>query len=350
MTAQTTRFNYLQPQNQSALTQTLLSMITDGSSFMQQIKGPMQNVTGSYNISAHLCLPSASAQPKSVQFLTHGVGFDGYYWDLINGNSYVDGAALYGQATFFYDRIGVGQSSKPDPIQTVQTSLDVQIANMLIQKLRTGGMFGSYKFDQVVGVGHSYGSIVTEAVAAKYPKSLDAVILTGFSMNQTGLPPFLMGNDFGIASQVQPYRFSDLPNGYIYPSGPSALQQAFLHYPGFNPLLLAEVSTQQGGVATLGQFFTQNAVTQPAANFTGPVAIVNGAEDLPFCTGNCTYPSDKTAAPLKMLFPHACNTTSMNVPDSGHGINLQYNALNAYVFINQFLLDNGIAGKAPAGM
>lgn len=226
--------------------------------------------------------------------------------------------------------------------------MDLEIAHLLVQKLRAGGMFGDYRFEQVVGVGHSYGSIVTQGVAAKYPADFDAVVLTGFSQNSTGMPRFLTANDFGIAANAQPYRFAGLPNGYIYPQTASAFQTAFLHYPGFNPLLLAEVTTQQGGVATLGQLFSTMAVTKPATNFTGPVAIVNGLEDLPFCAGNCTYPTDKTAAPLKTLFPSARNTTSLNVPDSGHGINLQYNALSAYVFIDDFLLANGISGTAPA--
>lgn len=338
------KFNYDGPSNASMLTQTFINMTTPGSTFMKDIMGPTQTVSGTYNISAHLCLPSAAARPKAVQFLTHGVGFNGEYWDLVNGNSYADGSALYDIATFFYDRLGVGSSSKPDPIQTVQTPMDVVIAHQLIQKLRKGGMFGNYTFDQVVGVGHSYGSIITEAIAAQYPQDLDAVVLTGFSQNMTGLPAFIQANSFGIASAVQPYRFSGLPNAYIYNPSPANLQSAFLHAPGFSPFLLQQAYGEQADAATLGQLFSQNAVSGPASNYTGPVAIVNGAQDLPFCSGNCTYPMDLTAAPLKQLFPKSRNTTSMNVPRSGHAINMHFNALNAYVFINEFLLANGIKG------
>jgi pimeloyl-ACP methyl ester carboxylesterase len=48
--------------------------------------------------------------------------------------------------------------------------------------LRSGQINGT-NFTKVVGVGHSYGSVQTEALSATAPQLLDAVLLQGFSMN-----------------------------------------------------------------------------------------------------------------------------------------------------------------------
>jgi len=63
----------------------------------------------------------------------------------------------------------VGLSDHPDPIQVVQTALEVSITHELIQMLRAGSI-GSIKFSKIVGVGHSLGSALTNNITATYPK------------------------------------------------------------------------------------------------------------------------------------------------------------------------------------
>lgn len=87
----------------------------------------------------------------------------------------MDVAAQYNYATFFYDRLGVGESSKPDFL-TVQSPLEVEIANCLAKSLREG-LFSNMKFSKVIGAGHSFGSIITQAITAMYPSSLGIVSL-----------------------------------------------------------------------------------------------------------------------------------------------------------------------------
>lgn len=74
----------------------------------------------------------------------------------------------------------------------------------------------------------------------------------------------------------------------------------------------------------------------PASNFTGSVAVVNGAEDLAFCTGNCSYPTDLAEAALQ-LYPRASNKGTYLAPLTGHGINLHYSAVAAYHYIQDFI-------------
>ncbi|CAD0086325.1 unnamed protein product [Aureobasidium vineae] len=337
-TAQNVNFNFNVPANESDVTNTFLELISAGSTFTKSIMGGMQSISGNYTIASTLCMPANGTMPSSVQLLTHGIGFDRYYWDFAPGYSYVDSAIEQGYATFSYDRLGVGMSSTPDPIKTVQGPLEVSIANQLAMMLRSS-MFANTNFTTVIGVGHSFGSAITQSVTANHPSTFDAAILTGFSTNQSAIAPFLTALNLQIASQNQPYRFANLNNGYLVDYSAVSNQYGFFRAPMFDPLILAAAEAAKGSV-TFGELFTQAAIAGVASNFTGPVAIVNGDADLPFCYGNCSYPMNKAEAAIKMLYPAASANGTYLAPLTGHGVNLHYTAMDAYKFIGSFLRQN----------
>lgn len=64
----------------------------------------------------------------------------------------------------------------------VQAATDLAIATKFAEMLRNGDIGGT-KFSNIVGVGHSYGSIQMQAITATQPTALDSIILTGFSIN-----------------------------------------------------------------------------------------------------------------------------------------------------------------------
>ncbi|KAI5203873.1 alpha/beta-hydrolase [Aureobasidium subglaciale] len=336
--AQNMKFNFNIPANESEVTDTFLKYITSGSTFAQSIMGGMQTVSGNYTIGATLCVPKNGTVPRSVQLLTHGIGFDRYYWDFAPGYSYVDYAVEQGYATFSYDRLGVGKSATPDPIQTVQGPLEASIANQLALSLRSSA-FANANFSTVIGVGHSFGSAITQSVTHNHPSTFDAAILTGFSGNQTAIPAFVTALNLQIASQNQPYRFSGLNNGYLVDYSAVSNQYGFFRSPNFDPAILAAGEAAKGTV-TFGELFTQAAIAGVASNFTGPVAIVNGDADLPFCFGNCSYPMNLAQAAVTMLYPAASATGNYLAPLTGHGVNLHYTALDAYKYIGSFLKQN----------
>jgi len=105
---------------------------------------------------------AGGAAPKTVQLLTHGIGFDRSYWDLpFNGYNYsytAIAADKYGYATFSWDRLGIGMSSHDDPVQKIQAWLEVDGLRALTEGLRQGSIQGVPKFDKVLHVGHSFGS------------------------------------------------------------------------------------------------------------------------------------------------------------------------------------------------
>lgn len=326
------------PVNQTQVTQTFVNFITPAFDNAQYVSGT-HNVSGTYEIAATLCLPGYTngSEPMTVQFLTHGVGFDRYYWDFAPGYSYVDYAATQGQATFLYDRLGVGKSEKSDPLSEVQTPLELAIAIELIAKLRAGA-FGGITPQNVVGVGHSFGSILTQAITHSSPASLDGAILTGFTANSSGLPAFLSGINLQIAAQNNPWRFDTLPSAYLVSSTAIGNQIAFYHAPGFDPAVLAAAEAQKGTV-TIGEFFSLGAIGGVASNYTGAVAVVNAAYDLPFCSGNCSYPTNLGDAVIPALYP-SVNQTGQNTyiqPDAGHGLTTHYSAVEGFAWIQDWV-------------
>lgn len=295
-------------------------------------------VDQTFNIGAQLCYPVSQQNQTTIQFLTHGIAFSKTYWDFaLPNNSYIETAAKAGRATFSYDRLGIGNSSHPDPVQVVQSGIQVVIAEQLVGLLRQGRL-ANRKFSHVIGVGHSYGSLITTSVAASSPATFDAVVATGFSTNRTGGNQFTSALNLQPANLFAPRRFQNLPSSYLVPSTKYGIQYSFFRAPNFEQSVLNK-SFDKVETTTLGETFTRSAFATKAANFTGPVLIANGGRDLDFCDGDCSYPNDISAATLKTFFPNANNrsSTSYNLPDSGHGMNLAMNAPLAFDKIQEFI-------------
>ncbi|KAL8702627.1 MAG: hypothetical protein Q9201_004205 [Fulgogasparrea decipioides] len=248
--ATNTILNLSSPTTQFNATEIFQELLQAGSTLLQRAQGGTRTVQGTYGIAGNLCVPADSAKAgavKTVEILTHGVGLEKSYWDIAPGYSYVDAAAVAGYATFAYDRLGVGQSDHPDPIQDVQAFLEVEILHGLAQLFRTKTI-GGYGFTKIVGVGHSFGSIVQVGVNSKYPKDFDGVVLTGFTNTLANLPYTILANSPSIAALNQPSRFGKLPNGYLVHNDEIAIQEVFFRYPYFDPAsmyIVAQGSPQQ---------------------------------------------------------------------------------------------------------
>ena len=226
-----------EPANQVEVTENIVEYLQTNSRLAVEANGGASTVSGTYTINAKLCYPKGWSPQKSsntLQFLVHGIAFDKSYWDLAKGYSFVDIAAAAGYPTFSYDRLGIGLSDHPDPIQVVQSPLQVEIAHSLIQSLRTGKI-GGHRFNHVVGVGHSFGSNQVAGVTALYPKDFDAIVLTGFSLRYNDIPLAVAGFNSAIASRNQPSRFGNLSNGYLVTDTIISNQFAYVRFPNFDP-------------------------------------------------------------------------------------------------------------------
>lgn len=226
------------PSNNSAVTEFYVELTQANSKLGATAVGGPHAVSGTYGIYTKLCLPvdpAAAEKVTTLQILTHGGTLDHTYWDIAPDYSYVDEAVAAGYATLAYDRLGSGLSDHPDPVQVVQLPLQIEILHVLVQKLRNAEI-GGYSFKNVVGVGHSLGSAVTQGVAAKYPKDFDALILQGTSTNFNYAFTGVASEDQQIANTQSLPRFKDLADGYHTPADNQFAQQfAFYRSPGYNP-------------------------------------------------------------------------------------------------------------------
>ena len=74
----------------------------------------------------------------------------------------------------------------------------------------------------------------------------------------------------------------------------------------------------------------------------GPMDVVDGENDLPFCQSNCLVPSNKAEAVRGALYPNAGEGSQVFIgKGAGHGLNLHYVAPEAYKHIFGFIKSNG---------
>ncbi|KAF8955634.1 hypothetical protein BDZ97DRAFT_1856429 [Flammula alnicola] len=338
ITTNTLVINVSTPANQSELT----GLITKFTSLTSNVtKDDIQGQTSlnaTYNIWTLLCLPSGSNTSSTVEFAIHGVNFDHTYWNFGGDGSpynYVDAAIKAGHAIFIYDRLGVGQSSKPDGIKEVQQATEIEIGAQLIRYLKSGK--SGHTFSRFVGIGHSFGSLQLIGIVAKYGDLLDATVLTGISPFSGGLNTAVAAFGLTIASQQNPSRFGSLSNSYLATESIINDQVDFFDFPFFDQKVL-QLASDTKGTLTLGELISLGASV--AANYTNPVFVVTGEHDFIFCGGNCYQSMNGSAnliEPTKVLFP-AVQTFDFFIPANvGHGINLHFGAPEVFAKIQSWI-------------
>ena len=236
ISANNTKILLGEPSNQTVVTEIFQELLQMNSTIAARTNGGHHVISATFEIDSTLCFPvndTTLLKTPSIQVLTHGIGLDKSYWDIAPGYSYVDAAAAAGYATLAYNRLGVGESDHPDPLQVVQSYPDVEILHGIVGLLKTGKL-GTKAFKSVIGVGHSYGSIVQLAQTAKYPQDVAAAVLTGFVNNVVNLPFTVAANNPAIASINDPAKFGNLHNGYVVHDTAISVQLPFFRFPFFD--------------------------------------------------------------------------------------------------------------------
>lgn len=211
--------------------------------------------------------------------MSHGVGFDRSYWDIDYKNykySYVAQAVdERGYSTLTWDRLGVGASSKGDPLSEIQMFLEIAALKELTHKARHGKLPSCTRsFDKVVHIGHSFGSAMTYSLARTDPHLTDGIILTGYSQISQYFGLFCLGGNFAPMPEVDRI-MGGYPKGYVG-AGSSRGNHINFFGPGDFDVGLLKYYNARAKPNTPGEILTVGAGGGEINNFKGPVLMVTG--------------------------------------------------------------------------
>jgi pimeloyl-ACP methyl ester carboxylesterase len=308
--------------------------------------------TTSYTVHGTLCRPRTWAPgARQVDVLVHGGTYSGLYWNLLPGYSFVDATLDNGRAVYYFDQIGSGASGKPS-----STSITVEAASsvlhQVIQKMRAPARCGGYAFPVVNVIGHSIGSYTAIHEAARYPRDVNRLVVTGALHVPVALAA--AGQSLGAATYPvaddpvlsRDPRFSRLDSGYLT-TRPGVRRGLFYYTPGADDAVIArdEATKDVLSATEAGSVFGEAAVQPPSANIAssiGPtvrVLIVVGQEDNFNCTTSsldCTNTS-AVAANERPYYGHVGSLTVVTVPNTGHDLALHRSQRISFAAINTWI-------------
>ena len=266
---------------------------------------------------------SGNFRNRPLQVLVHGGTYNHKYWDVptINGHSYSYARfmAEEGYALLAIDQLGTGESSKPsgDFVTLNETASSL---HQVLAQMRSGDNPLGYAFQQIILVGHSFGSINSILVQATYHDA-DALVVTGLGHvpHELPIPPEL------IAALLQfPY----------FPLPPEARSALFYNAAAADPDVINYDNLNLADLLTRGQLFTTfAAIFNPAADHvgsvTGPVLVQLGEFD-------ALWPS-LYAGGEAAFWTSASSVTVQSLPEVGHSFNTHLDNKRGWKLINNWI-------------
>jgi len=323
------------------------------------------------HLAGDVCYPSQQvpALQRTIQVLVSGTSYGKSYWDFPHRPdtySYVRAANAAGFTTFNLDRVGIGGSSRPLSSEVTIASNAYSI-HQAIQRLRHGAVDG-VRYDRVVLVGHSLGSLIAWYEAAEY-QDVDAVIASGILHTFDGPGVAKFGMTLYPAALDPRFTGKIIDPGYLTTT-PGTRAESFYHLPNVDPEVVdtdealketttmfeaADVFEQErpgslGGarrpICTLLTPACEGA-TRPhwygvTPKITVPVLNVVGEYDTLLCGGATRL--NRCADPKKMREDESAHFRGLAkrclvqawVPDSGHNLNLHRNAPSWFDLANRW--------------
>ncbi|KAK3318000.1 hypothetical protein B0H66DRAFT_477694, partial [Apodospora peruviana] len=303
-----------------------------------------ENVTAKCSISATFCQP-AKGEITRTRRLCWWLPMVLAYWDPPaldkSKYSFVEHAISQGYSVFYYDRLGVGESSLVSGYVS-QLSNRISILTQLTKLVKQGLYVGDLgKPDKVVLLGHNFGSsAVFEAVSADIGLA-DGVVLTGFSVNKTYLNGIDTGEALGvrIAALQSPKKWAKLDSGYLTSVDVYSNVAIFFKAPDYDPAI-AGYSEATKQPASVMEFLTSQAIgANPPLKYKGVAMIISSKFDFPWCTGDCDAILENPGAEY---FRGTKAFKAVSYPGAGHGLNLHLNAKGSFEEITDFLSANGL--------
>jgi pimeloyl-ACP methyl ester carboxylesterase len=278
-----------------------------------------------YEIYGQLCGQSPLGD-RTVQVLVSGTTYSHIYWDWPyqpEQYSYVNALTQAGYATFNFDRIGIGNSSRP-PADQVTVASNTYVLDQVVQSLREG-QIGGVPQERIMLVGFSSGSFGSVVGVASQDNDIAGVILSGFLHNQNleWLNQFI--NSFYPAQLDPRFDNQNLPDGYL--TTQPGTRSGLFYEPNADPQVIAlDEATKE--TVTTGEAATNAAAifADTSKQISVPVFLAVGQYDGSFCTGDICQSADNVAAFEAPFFSPEANLETFVLPGAGHSINLAPNA------------------------
>jgi pimeloyl-ACP methyl ester carboxylesterase len=226
----------------------------------------------------------------------------------------------------------------------------------IIQMVREGKIPEVPVPEKIVYVGHSYGSIIGNALNRVWPDDVDCTILTGFGgYFDTAFPAILAQLVLLPADIVQPERYGNLDPGYLEDTNENEVNFLFYYPGGYDPEF-AKYDFSIRGTFALGEAATTALNGNTATEYTKPVLIVTGNYDSIFCNqlgvDLLGVPSCSDVPLVNILngynyvesaiewYPNA-EFEYYLVPDAGHCWQFHYTASEGFYYSHEWMAKNG---------
>lgn len=293
-------------------------------------------------IAGTLCGPEDATK---IQLLVHGLSYGRYYWDLPyepDRYSYPKAANKRGYATLAIDRLGIGESWHPvSPL--VNYDNNTSAVHQVIQAARRGDL--GRRFDKVVLVGHSLGSVIAYNEAGTY-QDVDALVFTGAAHGADVVDVARKIRLNSIPALLDP-KFAGRGYDPGYATTRAGTRHVFYFPPNADPKVIAldeklkqtfndvELAT---GASYLATSATKNPTASPSRRINVPTFTINGDQDPFFCKGagaaDCSSSAALANYERPYFGPHAVVEAKI-IPGAGHNLNLERSAPDS----NQAILD-----------
>jgi len=298
-----------------------------------------QGGTKNQTVVGQFCTPTTWASgPHQVDVLMHGGSYNKTYWDWPQQPelySYVDKTLQAGRATFAYDRLGSGESSKPSGLAlTIQSHAFV--LHSVIQSIRAQG------FPEVNVISHSFGSIIAIEMAGTYQNDASRVMLSGL-LHAPGVGLGLPSVSASFYPAALDPQFSGKITDLTYLTTRPGTRGSSFYGSSADPNVIAYDEAHK-------DLFTTGELTSavvgvdllPGLNkssfITAPTLVVMGEQDGLFCglLVNCSSSSNIRAneAPY---YASAKSLDAIAVLNTGHNVALHPSANTSFSAINEWM-------------
>ncbi|MEN3304638.1 MAG: hypothetical protein V7603_840 [Micromonosporaceae bacterium] len=294
---------------------------------------PSLDPTVEWVIRAELLVPAGGA--AAVQVLLPGLAYDRRYWRVPGEYDYVEFMLRQGYAVLALDRLGTGQSSRP-PAHQVTVDSNVEVIHRVIQELRRGTP-GGHSFDQVVTVGHAFGSGLAIVEAARHA-DVDALVLTGMLHARAPAYEEVIGQ-FHPAAHDPILGDPDMPEWYL--TQKPGLRARMFEYAGGIDRRLSAHHELIKSTATIGEgkSLPQTYLREYSAAVLRPVLLVVGEHDALLRGEGVKLAADARSVRCfeRGFYAPGAELAAHVIAGTGHSLNLHRSAREGYQLVREWL-------------